>query len=92
MEIYWNKAGELLTRLEALNIGVDHHAKAFLPMAQSLSRHFTILLEPWSIWFEGKKVSTNLHNTISDTIHSKEAKDFWAKKRLLDTDTTNLVD
>jgi hypothetical protein len=41
-----------------LNIGVDKLAKQFLETARVTPQHYSIGLEPWSLWYQGKNPSS----------------------------------
>jgi hypothetical protein len=78
---------EKLDRWAKLNVEMDKRAKQHMEIAKRSPRHFMIAAEPWSIWYHGKKIMSDLTETLYDLVHSDEAKEYWKRKdNLSDTD------
>jgi Reverse transcriptase (RNA-dependent DNA polymerase) len=69
-----------LDRWERLNVEMDGRAKAFIQVAKQRPRHFLIKSEPWSLWYQGKKIVKDIKETIYEIVHSSEARDYWSQK------------
>jgi hypothetical protein len=46
---------ENLDRWAKLNMEMDKRAKQHMEIAKHSPMHFMIMMEPWSIWYHGKK-------------------------------------
>jgi hypothetical protein len=68
-----------LTEWELPNIEVDKLAKQFLETARATPQHYSIGLEPWSLWYQGKKILAPVA-TIYDIVHAQEAKSYWLSR------------
>lgn len=69
-----------LDRWAKLNVEMDSRAKRHIEIAKRSPRHYMIANEPWSIWYEEKKIISDLTETIYDLVHSEEAKVYWKQK------------
>jgi hypothetical protein len=63
---------------------MDMKAKQFMDFAQNSLRHFYTINEPWSLWIENCKITTDLSNTIYDVVHAPAARIYWASKHQVD--------
>jgi hypothetical protein len=68
-----------LDRWGQLNVEADALAKAVLSSGQGYVCRYLVPLEPWSVWFKGKKLS-QLSKQIYYIIHYKTAKEYWTNK------------
>ncbi len=74
-----------------MNIEMDTGAKRCMAIAKHSSRHYTLAVEPWSIWINGKKVVSELEETIYDIIQSQEAMEYWTQKDGITEDALKAV-
>ncbi len=70
---------------------MDKRAKQHIEIAKRSPRHFMVAAEPWSIWFNGKKVMSDLTETLYDLVHSEEEKDYWKQKDKITSTDINSV-
>lgn len=68
---------ENLDRWAKLNMEMDKRAKQHMVIAKHPPRHYMIAAEPWSIWYCGKKLMSDLSDTLYDLVHLEEAKAYW---------------
>jgi hypothetical protein len=47
--------------------------------------------EPWSIWYQGQKVMTDVTESLYDIVHSDEAKEYWKQKDKINTSDIDSV-
>ena len=80
-----------LDRWAKLNIEMDANAKQHMSIARRSPRHFMIASEPWSIWYQGQKITSDLSNTVYDLVHSNEMKEYWSRKQDLTVAAVNEV-
>jgi hypothetical protein len=40
-------------------------------------------MEPWSLWYDEKKITHNVHSTVYNIVHSPMAQSYWIKKKHL---------
>jgi hypothetical protein len=59
---------------------MDQLTKAFIGVAKSQLRHFSIIGEPWSIWAGKKKIIKDLTSTIYKIAHVEQVKQYWVSK------------
>jgi hypothetical protein len=59
---------------------MDKRAKDHMKIAKQFPRHYTLTGEPWSIWFQGKKIVNEWSDTMYDIVHSEAAKEYWMRK------------
>jgi hypothetical protein len=70
---------------------MDQRAKQHMEIAKRSPRHFMIAAEPWSIWYQGKKIMSDLSETVYDLVHSDDAKEYWKNKDDLSDTAINSV-
>jgi hypothetical protein len=80
-----------LDRWAILNIEMDAYAKQHMQIARSSPRHFKVAYEPWSIWYQGKKITSDFSNTVYDLVHSAEVKEYWCRKDNLQPEVVEAV-
>ena len=80
-----------LDRWAKLNIEMDANAKQHMSIARRSPRHFMVASEPWSIWYQGQKITLDLSNTVYDLVHSNEMKEYWSRKQDLTVAAVNEV-
>ncbi len=84
-----HKSASELDRWATLNVEMDTAAKQHMHIAKRSPRHFLVANEPWSVWCNGQKITSNFTETIYDLVHSDDAKTYWSKK---DEITTGAID
>jgi hypothetical protein len=82
---------ENLDRWAKLNVEMDKRAKQHIDITKRSPRHFMVSAEPWSIWYHGKKIMSDLTKTLYDLVHSDEAKEYWKQKEKITTTDINSV-
>jgi hypothetical protein len=55
--------------MEQLNVEMYGRAKAFIQVAKQKPRHFLIKSEPWSLWYQGKKIIKNIMASIYEIVY-----------------------
>jgi hypothetical protein len=63
-----------------LNIAVDTKAKLFWRKAKAIPRHQTIQDEPWPIWIQDRKVTSNISTALYTYIHNYQGDRYWLTK------------
>jgi len=63
------------------NILMDSRAKAHLQVARQLLRHYNIAGEPWQLWVQGIKLTTDIQGSIYSAVHDAESLQYWEAKR-----------
>jgi hypothetical protein len=48
-------------------------------------------MEPWSLWYDEKKITHNMHSTVYNIVHSPMAQSYWIKKKHLSESTFHSV-
>jgi hypothetical protein len=66
-----------------LNIEMDECAKLHLRIAQYSPRHFITVNEPWSVWIDNNKITSDLDKVIYEVVHAPLARSYWANKQQL---------
>jgi hypothetical protein len=69
-----------LDRWSRLNIAMDHLAKSHIPAAERSPRYQVIPGEPWSIWYQLRKIISKPVPTIYSLVHSASARSYWENK------------
>lgn len=80
-----DRDGRELDRWATLNCDMDEHAKAYarelyrdgIPIEQ---RQVRIFKEPWPLWIEGRKASSDIGPLIKDQVDGKPLLQYWKKK------------
>ncbi len=80
-----------LDRWAKLNIEMDAKAKNHMAIAKRPPHHYMIVHEPWSLWFEDKKITSDLPITIYDLVHASSAKEYWRQKDNLTSEAIESV-
>jgi hypothetical protein len=65
------KQSHKLDRWECLNIEEDAKVKSFLATARRLPQHSAFGLEPWSLWYNKKKLS-DVPSSLYELVHSRK--------------------
>jgi len=76
---------------ESLNVEADNLARDFLDIARNKPRHYSLGLEPWSLWYQGHKL-LHIKQSVYDIVHSSKAREYWRAKDKIHKDTIDLVD
>ena len=76
-----DRAGQLLSHLETLNIRMDHLANDYRTHCNShptnLPYTFPLYLEKWSIWHEGCKVFSPTFSTLYELVTLPAIRSYW---------------
>ncbi len=67
-----------------LNIEMDEMAKMHLRTAQQSPRHFFTINEPWSVWVDNYKLTSELDKVLYELVHAPLARSYWANKQQID--------
>jgi hypothetical protein len=78
-----------LDRWALLNVEMDTRAKNHISVARRKPRHSAIANEPWSLWYQGKKIANNISMTLYDIVHTPAVRSYWMRK---DTITEEVLD
>jgi hypothetical protein len=80
-----------IDRWGQLNIEMDRQAKQHIAYARTKPRHFSLAMEPWSLWFDGNKIITDIENKIYERVHAPEAQAYWTKRKNLNEDAYSRI-
>jgi hypothetical protein len=83
----------VLDRRAQLNIYADKQAKGYLRQAaEQVERRYRIYGEPWSLWTEEGKISSEVGKALIEHIDGKRIKKYWTKKGIFGEGTVSDVD
>jgi hypothetical protein len=78
-------------RCATLNIEMDAKAKKRMAIAKRTPKHYLIASEPWSLWFNGRKIILDLPTMIYDLVHANSTKNYWMQKDNLTSEVIESV-
>jgi hypothetical protein len=55
-------------------------------------RHFSIKGEPWQLWVDNKKLTSNLSSTIYSAVHTPDSLAYWQTKPDVTPEVMQIVD
>ena len=87
-----DKPLENLDRWAKLNILMNKKAKSLLKQHPQHPQQFVIPFEPWSIWYQGKKLTKEKDTTIYNIVHAPAALSYWGKKGSLSQEEMGKID
>ena len=83
----------VLSRQAMLNVQMDENAKQAyeFPQLQTTSSVPTFEAEICAVYIGGDKITSNIHLSLSDQWHAKEAREYLAQRHHINTDLFNAI-
>ncbi len=74
------------------NVQMDSQAKAHLSVANASPRHYDVEGEPWQLWIQHRKVTSDIHTNLYNAIQEKNSLIYWNSKCAAGAAATGEVD